>query len=391
MLSRSHTLAGVYAHGYGKVVRSGPIPDRPEPPRGGVPLATLASAGPFGEAVAWTLRTVLAPRRFEPWNPFNDHRSYPSPRAVWLVDVELTVAGHRFLVDPVRSRLIPLTGPVPTTVDGPLALRLTIHSDRLPAGYGELAQALGWLEAGHVAGAIAEAAAVAGVQVFTGYPSDEPALDIILEPDGIPGSWPEERVRAHRTAGLGPCGLTPDPRPLPTRDLDRLLRAAHATPPGSPARWPGLSHHLAVRGVTGVADGWYSLVDGSAGRPGPAMEAIRESFSYPPDQIDVGGMNVGWVLAAPTARLVSTGSTGSAGSTGTYHRVLVTAGAVAQHIGSAAASARLFCRPARSVHEDRLETAARLPADHDFVYLLLIGRSRVRDFAYDLTPPEVSP
>ena len=57
---------------------------------------------PFGAALARALTAALAPRRWEPWNPYNDHRAYPSPRCAYLTDTTLRLGGDRWPIDPVR-------------------------------------------------------------------------------------------------------------------------------------------------------------------------------------------------------------------------------------------------------------------------------------------------
>jgi hypothetical protein len=111
------------------------------------------------------------------------------------------------------------------------------------------------------------------------------------------------------------------------------------------------------------------------------MPQVQNAFTYPPRSIATAGMNLAWVMTAPIAETVR------ADGPTAYPGLLVAAGATAQHVATAAAGLGLFCRPCRSVHEAPLEALVGAPAAHDFLYLLLIGRSRVRDFVYDLTRP----
>lgn len=380
------TLSRVWDQTHGKVVRSGAMPRRTPPARAGIALADL----PRGYATpAAILRLALTPRRWEPWNSFNEHRAYPSPRAAWLVDVSVVEGHRRWLVDPVRDRLAGPTAP-PAGAGTAVTLALTVHPERLPTGYAALAEVLTWLEAGHVAGALAEGAAAHGWRADTDL--DDGELTVTLRPADGPAR-PERaraarlRLAARRSSGLGPRGLSADPRPLPEGTVTVLAEAAHRPPTGSPANWPGLRHRAVAARVAGLAEGLYAL-DGGTARPlgdGTTMEAVQQAFSYPRDKLDVAGMNIGWVITADVA------AAARAGGVDAYRRLLVGAGAVGQHVGSAAAAAGLFCRPARSVHEAHLEAAVAAPAAEDFLYLLLIGRSRPRDFAYDLIPPEVLP
>src|SRR5690606_16435050 len=388
-------LAEVYAHGPGKDPRPGPPPARPPRRLGkGVPLAPLAAEGRYAQTVIRLLQLALAPRRWEPWNIYNDHRLYPSPRAAYLVDVAVRGEDGWWELDPVRQCLQPPGAGAPgRSLSGaaPLRLRPTLHPERMPAGYGPLATALAWLEAGHVAGALADTATALGLEVrIAAGPGELPAppAGSALELDLLTGDQPGqgwERVTAPRSSGIGPRGLSCDPRPLPGAYLPRLAAAATAPPPGSPAAWGGLHHAVAVRGVTDHPDGWYAPRGDQfvLRAPADALAQVQTAFSYPRQDIEVAGMNLAWVITAPTSAAIR--ATGAAG----YHRLLLSAGAVAQHVGAEAATVGMFCRPARSVHEAPLEAAAAVPADHDFLYLLLLGRSRVRDFAYHLIPPEV--
>ncbi|WP_326554969.1 nitroreductase family protein [Micromonospora sp. NBC_01813] len=397
----AEVLAAAYRHGPGKEVRPGPAPVGHRRPAGtaAVSFADLARSGPTGERLVRVLRTALAPRRFEPWNGFNEHRAYPSPRAAYLVDVALRTDAGDWRVDPVRDLLHP---PTPTsTADfgatGSVQLALLTRPQRMPAGYGPLADALAELEAGHVAGALVEAAAGHGLRVTAGpgpltsvgaAADAHDGLTIAVGPPVTP-AWPRRRLTAVRSSGLGPRGFGPDPRPLPAEVFDRLVAAAYQLPPGSPAAWPGLRHAVAVGNVAGRTTGWLDLepagpAAGPAIRPADAIGQLQRAYSYPRSEVDVAGLPLAWLVSADIGASVRSG-----GPTA-YRRLLHSAGALAQHVGTAAAMAGLFCRPVRAVREGTAEAAAGLPAGHDLIYLLLIGRSRVRDFAYDLSNPEVS-
>jgi hypothetical protein len=417
MSSRQAVLAAAYAHGPGKDIRPGPAPAhrRPSVAAATVPLTELARTGPAGDRLVRVLRTALAPRRFEPWNGFNEHRAYPSPRAAYLVDVVLRTGAGDWLFDPIRDLLratTPTSAPavdlaeldidLAKLADGPV-LTLLERPRRMPAGYGSLADALAALEAGHVAGVLVEAAAGHGLLAAgdstCGAAGDYTGLTVRFGAPATP-AWPRRRLTAARSSGLGPRGLGPDPRPLPAEVLDRLTAAAYRLPPGSPAAWPGLRHTLAVGNVTGRVAGWYDLdpagptvanpavgalavADPTAIRPADAIGQLQQAYSYPRSEVDVAGLPLAWLISADV------GASVRAGGPGAYRRLLHTAGAVAQHVCSAAAVDGLFCRPVRAVREGVAEAAAGLPAGHDLIYLLLIGRSRVRDFAYDLSNPEV--
>ncbi|MFI6761580.1 hypothetical protein ACIBF5_20820 [Micromonospora sp. NPDC050417] len=396
-------LAEVYTHGHGKDVRGGgTAPVRTPPTTGGHRFATVGERGPLAGAVVRVLTAALGPRRWEPWNPYNDHRAHPSPRSAFLVDVWLVERGRRWRVDPVRRLL---SGPaVEPGFDSTVRLELTRHPERLTAGYGPVADALSVLESGHVLAALAEASA--GLGLAASLDGDAlllgPALAAFADHATPPDSMEVERVTgtehwwrrvtAPRSSGPYPVGVAPDPRPLATQTMHTLVRAALRPPSGSPAGDGSLRHRLALSRVAGHPDGWYAVAGNAHGSGsgstverlvgGNALDQVQSAFSYERAHADVSSMHVAWVMTADLRAAATTG--GAAG----YRAVLRTAGAVAQHVASAAAVAGLFCRPVRSVFEARLEGAAGAPAGHDFVYLLLIGRTRFGGFAYDLSGEE---
>ncbi|MGC0415567.1 hypothetical protein [Embleya sp. AB8] len=382
-------LAAAYAHGPGKSVRvpnGTPSPGGARPGRG-IDLAELADLGPFGPALVRALSAALAPQRWEPWNPYNDHRAYPSPRCAYLTDATLRLGEDRRLLDPVRLVLAgerPL--PDPSSVDS-VGVELTVAPHRLPAGYGALRDALAFLEAGHLAAALVEAGAPAATAVLRGAGGASGVVaQVAFRMDPAPAGRSRGRVGAVRSSALAPRGLSADPRPLPAEVLRRLI-ADGRPPAGSPAARSGpggLRHRLAVRGVTGCADGLYELREGGPvlRAAGPITEYLQAAFGFGPADVDVSGMNVVWVSTAEVAAVVR-----DRGPDG-YPNVLMTAGAAAQHVCSAAAGAGLFCRPVRSYAEGAVEAAVRAEPGEDVVYMLLIGRPRVPDFCYDLTDPE---
>ena len=358
-------LHAAYTHGPGRVVEPGVSPRTaaPEGPR--VPLTALA--GRFGPALARLLTEVATPLRWEPWNQYNDHRSYPSARAAATVDL---VVDGRWVLDPVRRALVGAGVPV---VDGPVRLDLVRRRDRLSAGYREFGDVLTELEVGHVAAALVERAARLGVAARAS------GLTVAVTFDGVRDAAPTPA----RSSGVGPRGIAADPRPMPVGVLDAVVAAVTDPPAGSPVR-ADLRHRLAVRNVRGVADGWYA-VDGGLRllSEGPAVAALQPLFGHPPRTIHVASMNLALVTTGDPAAAVASDPDG-------YRALLRAAGATAQHVCTAAAGAGAFCRPARSTDDGPLEALVGAPASHSVLYLLLIGRPRGTGFTYDLTPLEKS-
>ncbi|MGQ0839631.1 hypothetical protein [Actinokineospora sp.] len=355
--------AAAYAHSHGKSVHSG-LPGRAAPLPAGAPISVLADGGPFGAALAVLLLEVLTPQRFEPWNAANDHRAYPSPRAAYPVRVRLRTPAGAWVVDPVRRTL---SGPGVPAVGDTARLDFDRGADRLPPGYGDLAVALAELETGHLGQALADAA------IHFGLIADLDADGVALTGSGNLRSTTDS---PWRSSGIGPRGLAADPRPLPASALRLLADAV----PESPLR-----HRIAVRGVDGLAGGWYAPHPLRLVEPAAATAAVQAAFTYPRTQIDVTGMNVAWVITADVAAAVAERGQDA------YPALLRAAGAAGQRICAAAARAGLFCRPARSVREPELEAAAHAPPGHDFLYLLLAGRPRTRGVGYDLTPVKELP
>lgn len=384
----TRALAAAYAHGPGKAV----LPDAdvhhdPARAEGGVrtPLRELAAWGEFGAALARLLSSALTPQRWEPYNLYNDHRAYPSPRAAFLVEVAVRTEQGCWRLDPLRRELVGAARPAPA---GTVRLELLRHSEALRAGYGELADALVELETGHLAAAVAEHAASLPLTVTSGLDSLTLTPGVPVRPglvDVTPRSAgvgaPPPTPAAPRSAGVGPRGLSADPRPLPESAARAFAAALTDPPPGSPAGAGGLWCRLAVRNVTGLTDGWYetaplTLVPGA---DGPAMTAVQAAYVYPRAQFDVGGVNLALLIAGDVQAAVR-----ADGPDG-YRALLQQAGALAQHACSAAASSGLFCRPVRAIREALLEAAAGAPASHDALYLLLAGRPRFSWFDYDLS------
>ncbi|PSL45984.1 hypothetical protein B0I31_12615 [Saccharothrix carnea] len=357
-------LRAAYTHGPGRVVEPGASPRTPAPVGPHVPLTALR--GRFGTALARLLTDVATPLRWEPWNQYNDHRAYPSARAAATVD--LVVEG-RWLLDPVRRALVGAGTPV---VDGPVRVELVRRRDRLSPGYREFGDVLTELEVGHVAAALVEHAARRGMSARVSGSTVTVTFDGATDP----------RPVARRSSGVGPRGIAADPRPLPRRVLHAVVDAVDHPPAGSPVR-DDLRHRLAVRNVEGVADGWYA-VDGGLRpvAPGPAVPGLRPVFGHPPGTIHVASMNLALVTTGDPAAAVASG-----GPDG-YRALLRAAGAVAQHVGTAAAETGAFCRPARSTDDGPLEALVGAPASHALLYLLLVGRPRGAGFTYDLTPLE---
>jgi len=347
-------LEAAYAHGPGKAITPGSTPEIPAQrgvrhPLPEVPLAQL-------------LVDVLSPARWEPWNQYNDHRAYPSPRSAYLVDVDIVADGRRFPVDPVRRATI---GVVPWASARRVEFRP--RPDRISPGYGTFADALVELETGHLAAALVEYAP------WHGLAATADSHGVTFE-SGPQRTFP----RPHRSSGLGPRGLGVDPRPLPADALATFCEAV-ARPPAGTLTDPGLRFRLAVRNVLGIDDGWYTVDPFKAVKPGAAMDSVQRAFGHARDLVDVGGMNLALVVTADVPAAVA------ARGPDAYPALLRAAGAGAQHTGTAAASTGMFCRPVRSVEDPLLEAAVDAPMSHSLLYVLLAGRPRVLGFPYDLT------
>lgn len=358
-MSTADALAAAYRHGPGRYVTDGPTPE-PRPFGPGVALGELARYGRFGAALAHLLADIATPRRWEPWNPYNDHRAYPSARSTFAVDVELVADGRSWALDPVRRALV---GGVPERLGGSVRLDLARRPERFSAGYGEFADVLVELELGHLVAALEDHARRLGLRAE-------------IDDDGLVVSSHHETGRPvprtpARSSGYGPRGFSADPRPLPASALHAVLAAV--------PRLPHLWHRLAVRNVEGVPDGWHGDAEG------PVMARIGDTFRHPPSVLDVGSANLALVITGDTVAAVA--ETGPDG----YRALLRAAGGVAQRVGEAAAGAGLFCRPLRSLHDEHLEALAGAPAGHSLLYLLVVGRPRTTGFTYDLTPLEARP
>ncbi|WP_433212972.1 hypothetical protein [Microtetraspora malaysiensis] len=216
-------LAAAYAHGPGKSPVPGAAVHR-EPARAeeGVctPLHGLSAWGEFGAALARLLVSALTPQRWEPYNPYNDHRAYPSPRAAFLVDVLVRTERGRWRLDPVRRELVGESRPEPA---GTVWLDLLRRPERLRPGYGELADALAELETGHLAGAVAEHAAGLPLTVASGPAGITLTPGMPARPGHVPAGG------ARRSGGLGPRGFPPIRVPFPGKRRGR-------SPPRSPTR-----------------------------------------------------------------------------------------------------------------------------------------------------------
>ncbi|MBP2324117.1 hypothetical protein JOF56_004502 [Kibdelosporangium banguiense] len=250
-----------------------------------------------------------------------------------------------------------------------MRLEFVRRPDRLSAGYGQFADALTELEVGHVAGALVENAPRFGLRAFADGDG------VTLEPGDFraaPGKLPK------RSSGLGPRGLAADPRPLPIETLTAFVKAMEQIPEGT-LKHPALQHRLAVHNVVGARDGWYTV---DVRRAGPAMEAVQDCHGHSRAVMDVSGMNLALIMAADVSAAVE------AGGEGEYSALLRAAGALGQHLCTAAAKAGMFCRPLRSFDDTALEAAAGFPLSHSLLYVLLAGRPKVTGFSYDLSPLE---
>ncbi|HJP73910.1 MAG TPA: hypothetical protein VJ914_06560 [Pseudonocardiaceae bacterium] len=353
-------LAAAYAHGPAKVFPGEPLRPASQATGRRSPLRALAAQSPFAADLARLLLDVVTPARWEPWNQYNDHRGYPSPRSVFPVDVAIAQADEEWPVDPVRRETI---GPPVAELRPPVRLGLRRRPERMRPYYGEFADALVELETGHLIAALTARAGELGLHAS----ADDHG--ITLRPVQRPAMIAPMPMRS---SGFGPRGFAADPRPLP---VDPVSDIAAALPPGR------LRYRLAVHNVTGLADGWYDeelvLV-----RKCAAMAQVRDCSGNPESIIAVSGFNLALVITADVAGAVAEEGPGG------YAALLRAAGGAAQSAGAVAARAGMFSRPVRSVNDVRLEAEAGAPAGHSLLYVVLAGRCRVRCFPYDLSPLE---
>jgi hypothetical protein len=249
------------------------------------------------------------------------------------------------------------------------------------------------LEAGHVAGALVEAAAAAGltarartVPVAAGEPGPAVVVDI-GRPTGV--TVHPERVLAPRSSGIGAHGrLSGDPRPLDGAVLWQLTAASIAPTGSLTVRWKSRPRHrLVVNGVDGFSDGLYAVRGGAPTliEAGPVAARLQSAFRFGPEHVDFTSLKAIWVVTADIGGAVR------AAGPAAYRDTLLAVGATAQHVCRAAAVNGLFCRPVRSFDEEPTEAAVRADPNEDALYMLLIGRDRAASFCYDLTPTEEEP
>jgi hypothetical protein len=239
----------------------------------------------------------------------------------------------------------------------------------LSSGYGEFVHALTELEVGHVAAALVDSAERHGQRAT----ADRAGISL------HPAERRHPAALAPRSSGLGPRGLTADPRPLPRAALLAFVQAARSR---YPLAHPGLRHWLAVHNVTSIQDGWYTVDSFTLQRASHAMETVQRHHGHPRSVIDVAGMNLALITTADVPAAVA------AEGEDAYPALLRAAGSLAQQVCTASAGVNMFCRPLRSFNDTALEAAIGVPMSHSLLYALLAGRSRVTGFSYDLTPLE---
>jgi hypothetical protein len=365
------TLRSAWSHGAGKdlVADPGVLQLDSLGNDDGPQLTDLWPEG-VGADIGSALAAALAPIRWDDWSAYNAHRPFPSARAKQAHSVHVAAGGVRARVDEVRIRLIDHEVEDPSV---PPSVLVRAEPERLPGGYGPIRFAIATLEAGHVVGALVERFAERGFAVTRSLDCSDPRRPgLWLQPRRVgpsvpPAPWPR------RCSGLDPCGLSPDPRPLPRDAWDILLR-------GAPVSGSGLRQRVGVRKVQGVSDGaWEVTAAGpSLVRAGEVHTRVARAFRAPPTAVRVSEMNVVWAISAQLCL---------ADGPDAYPAALLAAGEAAQQVCRAAAAAGLFARPVRGVDEPDVEAALALTTQEDLLYTILIGRPRVHGFTYDLTPP----
>lgn len=365
-------------------------------------------------------RAMAGGLRFEPVNDTALHRSYPSPRGLFPVELYLvfTLGERRFRLryDCDHHALEPVGEGLPGFASDGWTLELQVMGtlDRLAPLYGELAPTLCALEAGHVAEQLCVELRAAGIRFAcraagTADQADGYSVASIGFPD-VSFAAPAKGDCAARLRGAEYA--------LDADDHGRVARAAGllaASPqpacavPGAGGGGgevgPGRTSGYFVNGMQGrraapeeldavceeIAARHRSLEAGSSiasrltivrvrpdrsavaiGAQGQAMpvadgarllsEAYGTLFNFDPDTVPL--VLLFWANLGPLTH---------GGSAWRYVQLLLATGMAAQSICTGAASLGFFARPFKGMVEQRLEAAFGIPGQ--VVYTLLLGKA----------------
>ncbi|MBZ9751415.1 hypothetical protein K7W42_11125 [Deinococcus sp. HMF7604] len=320
--------------------------------------------------LALLLRLAATPLRVEPHAPYNPHRAYPSPRALYAVHLILETPQGRWLLDAHRAALRPLAGAVAApSADDPVHLHLLGHLPTIPDSYGTLRPTLAALEAGHLLGALRHLGTGLGLSLQEHSAPAAPDLgadwqplvtlqvgQTTPDPQQAAAAWHDVQARS---SAPGAFGLTTDGRPAPAAPFQAALKD------------PGTV--LLAQRLDGLAPGVYR-----AGSPAPLpippaelATALHGAYSYP-DDLNVQGLNATVLLTACYGPDVD------------FLHTQLTLGERAQRLCLALARAGLFARPVRAYREAPLDRLLNLPPDQTVAYALLCGRAPVHDLSLPL-------
>lgn len=381
--------------------------------------------------------------RFEPINDTPVHRSYPSPRGLFPVDVDLVFSRGRQEVrlayDETHHALLhnPLAG-IGERPDGwELRIQLSCAFDEIAPLYGDLAISLCALETGHLAHQICAALnslAVPFQCVMLSAPRADdrsspqersiPLVDIVLEKhEYIPpaeqdfkdflrvstyslneADWgrvardcewlasPSSSPRVIHTAGKN--------SDLPLRTAASCHRSSGNFKTGMYGK-PATNEELDVF-VKSILDDYRASSNGQSLRP--ALTVLRTHRNFDVTVIRAGEPDIQEVVAQgclPLSEAYGTfynvdlqtiplfviftadfGALMKQESSWSYLEMLVLAGIYSQRVCNQAASRGFVARPFKGVKEDVLETAFNLPGQ--CFYTTMLGKSNERNPALSL-------
>lgn len=182
------------------------------------PWSVVAAPVSRTHALAHALAMVFAPIRREPDNPYNDHRSYASPRSAFPVRAFVSDGSHWRLLDPSRREL---GGTLERATTHPAALALTGRFTQLPPDYQWFRGSLVNLEIGMVLRALSIALNLFGITGALRLP-DTGAVALLRELGPEPSyEWSLPVVvelTGHEPRPTPASGTQLSPRPVAAED-----------------------------------------------------------------------------------------------------------------------------------------------------------------------------